>query len=41
MQTPEEAGRAKTKAESQSGETPAAAASKTSATKQLSKKKPR
>ena len=40
-QTPEEAGRAKTKAESQSGETPAAAASKTSATKQLSKKKPR
>lgn len=38
---PEEAGRAKTKAEPQSGETPAAAASKTSATKQLSKKKPR
>ena len=41
MQTPEEAGRAKTKAESETAETPAAAASKTSATKQLSKKKPR
>ncbi len=40
-QTPEEAGRAKTKAESPSAETPAATASKSSATKQLSKKKPR
>lgn len=40
-QTPEEAGHAKTKADSESGETPAATASKTSATKQLSKKKPR
>jgi endonuclease III len=40
-QTPEETGRAKAKAESPPAETPAAAAAKTSATKQLSKKKPR
>ena len=40
-QTPEETGRTKAKAESPSGETPAAPAAKTSATKQLSKKKPR
>jgi endonuclease-3 len=40
-QTPEETGRAKAKAESPPDETSAAAAAKTSATKQLSKKKPR